>query len=107
MKSLASKFGATGSACLQSAIALKRRLWRARMPFSRSSRYAFIAGQKSPVVHHERRSVGTFQFGTDGLDQRPHLHVCQPHLDGFITSTEKFLLNMFAFNKSPTCSARP
>ena len=33
-----SRLSATGIECLESVVALKRRLWRARMPFSRISR---------------------------------------------------------------------
>lgn len=38
VKSRCSRFGATGIECLESVVALKRRLWRARMPCSRISR---------------------------------------------------------------------
>lgn len=77
----ASRFGATGSECRASVVALKRRWWRARMPCSRTrplnSAQADVLASALLFAVQASRAIGGLHFGVDALHQDHGLRVRQ------------------------------
>ena len=85
----ASRLSATGIECLESVVALKRRLCRALMPFSRISRSTRRRPMRWPLPEfpvHTPRAVGGLDLRVDALHQGHGLRVRQTRALGLATA---------------------